>query len=145
MFFSTERRVDVNNGYHFFQGPSRLQLSKPLIAAVSGFAVAGGLELALLADLRVVEESAVMGVFCRRFGMSPCIMYHTALYCSAVAAGCCLTVILDILLQDCLVELSSSMMYICLTPGVTGCTPSKKLYLHVITPQNICPRVHSSG
>ncbi|XP_029979771.1 uncharacterized protein LOC115411696 [Sphaeramia orbicularis] len=50
-------------------GPSRMQLSKPLIAAVDGFAVAGGLELALLADLRVVEESAVMGVFCRRFGV----------------------------------------------------------------------------
>lgn len=50
-------------------GPSRMQLSKPLIAAVNGFAVAGGLELALLADLRVVEESAVMGVFCRRFGV----------------------------------------------------------------------------
>ncbi|XP_010884097.2 2,3-dehydroadipyl-CoA hydratase [Esox lucius] len=50
-------------------GPSRLTLSKPLIAAVSGYAVAGGLELALLADLRVVEESAVMGVFCRRFGV----------------------------------------------------------------------------
>ncbi|XP_056440377.1 enoyl-CoA hydratase EchA19 [Gadus chalcogrammus] len=50
-------------------GPSRLQLSKPLIAAVSGYAVAGGLELALLADLRVVEESAIMGVFCRRFGV----------------------------------------------------------------------------
>ncbi|XP_037549835.1 probable enoyl-CoA hydratase [Nematolebias whitei] len=50
-------------------GPTRLQLSKPLIAAVSGFAVAGGLELALLADLRVVEKSAVMGVFCRRFGV----------------------------------------------------------------------------
>ncbi|KAL7835624.1 hypothetical protein SRHO_G00279710 [Serrasalmus rhombeus] len=50
-------------------GPSRLRLSKPLIAAVSGYAVAGGLELALLADLRVVEESAIMGVFCRRFGV----------------------------------------------------------------------------
>ncbi|XP_022054639.2 probable enoyl-CoA hydratase [Acanthochromis polyacanthus] len=50
-------------------GPSRLQLSKPLIAAVSGYAVAGGLELAALADLRVVEESAIMGVFCRRFGV----------------------------------------------------------------------------
>ncbi|XP_056594744.1 enoyl-CoA hydratase EchA19 isoform X1 [Triplophysa dalaica] len=50
-------------------GPSRLKLSKPLIAAVSGYAVAGGLELALLADLRVVEESSVMGVFCRRFGV----------------------------------------------------------------------------
>ncbi|XP_057178333.1 enoyl-CoA hydratase EchA19 isoform X2 [Triplophysa rosa] len=50
-------------------GPSRLKLSKPLIAAVSGYAVAGGLELALLADLRVVEESSIMGVFCRRFGV----------------------------------------------------------------------------
>ncbi|XP_072547495.1 enoyl-CoA hydratase EchA19 [Salminus brasiliensis] len=50
-------------------GPSRMRLSKPLIAAVSGYAVAGGLELALLADLRVVEESAIMGVFCRRFGV----------------------------------------------------------------------------
>ncbi|KAJ8010573.1 hypothetical protein DPEC_G00076480 [Dallia pectoralis] len=50
-------------------GPSRLILSKPLIAVVTGYAVAGGLELALLADLRVVEESAVMGVFCRRFGV----------------------------------------------------------------------------
>ncbi|KAJ8374899.1 hypothetical protein SKAU_G00054790 [Synaphobranchus kaupii] len=50
-------------------GPSRMQLSKPVIAAVSGYAVAGGLELALLADLRVVEQSAIMGVFCRRFGV----------------------------------------------------------------------------
>lgn len=49
-----------------------MQLSKPLIAAIDGYAVAGGLELALLADLRVVEESAVMGVFCRRFGTSVC-------------------------------------------------------------------------
>ncbi len=45
-----------------------MRLSKPLIAAVSGYAVAGGLELALLADLRVVEESSIMGIFCRRFG-----------------------------------------------------------------------------
>ncbi|XP_040209622.1 carnitinyl-CoA dehydratase-like isoform X1 [Rana temporaria] len=50
-------------------GPSRMQFSKPVIAAVSGYAVAGGLELSLLADLRVVEESAIFGVFCRRFGV----------------------------------------------------------------------------
>ena len=50
-------------------GPSRMNLSKPLIAAVSGHAVAGGMELALLADLRVVEEDAVFGVFCRRWGV----------------------------------------------------------------------------
>ncbi|XP_042320345.1 mevalonyl-coenzyme A hydratase sidH-like [Sceloporus undulatus] len=50
-------------------GPSRMTFSKPVIAAVSGYAVAGGLELSLLADLRVVEESAIFGVFCRRFGV----------------------------------------------------------------------------
>ncbi|MGI6548943.1 MAG: crotonase/enoyl-CoA hydratase family protein [Syntrophomonadales bacterium] len=50
-------------------GPSRMQLSKPVIAAVSGYAVAGGLELACWCDLRVVERDAVFGVFCRRFGV----------------------------------------------------------------------------
>lgn len=50
-------------------GPSRMFLSKPMIAAVAGHAVAGGLELACLCDLRVVEEDAVFGVFCRRFGV----------------------------------------------------------------------------
>jgi enoyl-CoA hydratase len=50
-------------------GPTRMLLSKPVVAAISGYAVAGGLELALWCDLRVVERSAVLGVFCRRFGV----------------------------------------------------------------------------
>jgi enoyl-CoA hydratase len=50
-------------------GPSRLRLSKPVIAAIEGFAVAGGMELALWADMRVVAEDASFGIFCRRFGV----------------------------------------------------------------------------
>lgn len=50
-------------------GPSRMVLSKPVVASISGYAVAGGLELALWCDMRVVEEGAVMGVFCRRWGV----------------------------------------------------------------------------
>ncbi|KAK3067421.1 hypothetical protein LTR53_015726 [Teratosphaeriaceae sp. CCFEE 6253] len=50
-------------------GPSRLRLSKPLLAAIEGHAVAGGLELALLADLRIVSTTAIFGVFCRRWGV----------------------------------------------------------------------------
>ncbi|KIW64297.1 hypothetical protein PV04_09242 [Phialophora macrospora] len=50
-------------------GPSRLRVTKPVIAAVAGHAVAGGLELSLLADMRVVEEDAVFGVYCRRWGV----------------------------------------------------------------------------
>jgi hypothetical protein len=60
--------LDVNYDTSGPMGISRLSLSKPVIAAVAGYAVAGGLELACWCDLRVVEEDAVFGVFCRRWG-----------------------------------------------------------------------------
>lgn len=50
-------------------GPTRRRMSKPVLAAVEGYAVAGGLELALWCDLRIASETAVFGVFCRRFGV----------------------------------------------------------------------------
>ncbi|MDD9892038.1 MAG: crotonase/enoyl-CoA hydratase family protein [Gammaproteobacteria bacterium] len=50
-------------------GPSRMLLTKPVIAAIEGFAVAGGMELALWCDMRVMAEDAVMGIFCRRWGV----------------------------------------------------------------------------
>ena len=61
--------LDPEGGGDGPMGPSRFALSKPVIAAVAGYAVAGGLELALLADMRVAEESATFGVFCRRWGV----------------------------------------------------------------------------
>ncbi|CAF3490094.1 unnamed protein product [Fusarium graminearum] len=59
----------VNGRNYGPMGPSRMQVKKPVISAVSGYAVAGGLELSLIGDIRIAEEDAVFGVFCRRFGV----------------------------------------------------------------------------
>jgi enoyl-CoA hydratase/carnithine racemase len=74
-------------------GPTRLRLAKPVIAAVAGYAVAGGLELALWCDLRVVEADAILGVFSRRFGV-PLIDGGTARLPRVVGLGRALDLIL---------------------------------------------------
>jgi enoyl-CoA hydratase len=74
-------------------GPTRMTLSKPVIAAVAGYAVAGGLELALWCDLRVVEEDATFGVFCRRWGV-PLIDGGTVRLPRAIGASRALDMIL---------------------------------------------------
>lgn len=61
--------LDPDGGPRAPMGPTRMQLTKPLVAAIEGYAVAGGLELALLADLRVAADGAQLGVFCRRWGV----------------------------------------------------------------------------
>jgi enoyl-CoA hydratase len=62
-------RIDPDMSTDGPMGPSRMTLSKPVIAAISGYAVAGGIELTAWCDLRVMEADAVVGVFCRRWGV----------------------------------------------------------------------------
>ncbi|RVW06347.1 crotonase/enoyl-CoA hydratase family protein [Rhodococcus spongiicola] len=89
----TERSNNVTPDGEGPMGPTRMRLSKPVIAAVSGHAVAGGLELALWADLRIAESDSVFGVFCRRWGV-PLIDGGTVRLPRIVGAGRAMDLIL---------------------------------------------------
>ncbi|MDP9116436.1 MAG: crotonase/enoyl-CoA hydratase family protein [Actinomycetota bacterium] len=85
--------LDEDMGADGPMGPTRMSLAKPVIAAVSGHAVAGGLELAIWCDLRVVEADAIFGVYCRRWGV-PLIDGGTVRLPRLVGAGRALDLIL---------------------------------------------------
>jgi enoyl-CoA hydratase len=65
----TERGLTLSAEGDGPMGPTRMAFTKPTIAAVEGYAVAGGLELSLMCDLRVAGDTAIFGVFCRRWGV----------------------------------------------------------------------------
>jgi len=85
--------VEASGGAAGPMGPTRMAFTKPVIAAIEGHAVAGGLELALMCDLRVAARSAVLGVFCRRWGV-PLIDGGTVRLPRIVGAGRALDMIL---------------------------------------------------
>ena len=96
-------------------GPSRLLLSKPVIAAVSGAAVAGGMELALWCDMRVMEADAYFGVFCRRFGV-PLIDGGTVRLPRLIGMGHAM----DLILTGRKVEADEALQMGCATGGTQG-------------------------
>jgi enoyl-CoA hydratase len=85
--------IEPTGTAHGPMGPTRMDFSKPVIAAIEGHAVAGGLELALMCDLRVAARSAVLGVFCRRWGV-PLIDGGTVRLPRVVGMGLALDLIL---------------------------------------------------
>ncbi|KAJ1548432.1 hypothetical protein HK405_003219 [Cladochytrium tenue] len=92
-FVSVESGPSTISGTLGPMGPSRMMLKKPMICAVSGHAVAGGLELSLIGDMRVVEEDAIFGVYCRRWGV-PLIDGGTVRLQAVVGLGRALDMIL---------------------------------------------------
>ncbi|MGY2700839.1 crotonase/enoyl-CoA hydratase family protein [Nocardioides sp. HB32] len=85
--------TDFDEGGDGPMGPTRMRLSKPVVAAIEGYAVAGGLELALWCDLRVAAGDAVLGVFCRRWGV-PLIDGGTVRLPRLIGAGRALDLVL---------------------------------------------------
>ena len=120
-------------------GPSRLALSKPVIAAVSGHAVAGGLELALWCDLRVVESDAVFGVFCRRWGV-PLIDGGTVRLPRVVGLGRALDLILTGRPVDAAEALAIGLANRVVAPGTRARRPRRSPAAGRVTRSSACAR-----